>query len=93
VEWNLHETERDLIATLNEYKKDLMEAADNFAPSVIANYCFELAKNYNRFYTEVSIFKERNIDRRNFRVALSSQTAKTIKHGMSLLGIDVPERM
>ena len=93
VEWNLHETERDLIATLNEYIKDLMEAADSFAPSIIANYCFELAKNYNRFYTEVSIFKERNIERRNFRVALSSQTAKTIKHGMSLLGINVPERM
>jgi len=93
MEWNLHETERDLIATLNEYKKDLMEAADNFAPSIIANYCFELAKNYNRFYTEVSIFKEANLDRRNFRVALSRQTAQTIKNGMSLLGIDVPERM
>ncbi len=92
-EWELHETERDLIATLNEYKKDIMEAAENFSPSVIANYCFELAKNYNRFYTEVSIFKEDNIDRRNFRVSLSSLTARTIKHGMSLLGIDVPERM
>jgi len=93
MEWNLHETERDLIATLNEYKNDLMDAADNYAPSIIANYCFELAKNYNRFYTEVSIFKEANLDRRNFRVALSRQTAQTIKHGMSLLGIDVPERM
>jgi len=93
MEWNLHETERDLIATLNEYKKDLIEAADNFAPSAIANFCFELAKNYNRFYTEVSIFNETNLDRRDFRVALSSQTAQTIKHGMSLLGIDVPERM
>jgi len=93
MEWNLHETERDLIATLNEYKNDLMDAADNYAPSIIANYCFELAKNYNRFYTEVSIFNEANLDRRNFRVALSRQTAQTIKHGMSLLGIDVPERM
>ena len=93
LEWDLHETERDLIATLNEYRKDMIEAADNFAPSVIANYCFELAKNYNRFYTEVSIFNEKNVDRRNFRVALSRQTARTIKHGMSLLGIDVPERM
>ena len=93
LEWDLHETERDLIASLNEYRKDMIEAADNFAPSVIANFCFELAKNYNRFYTEVSIFKEENMDRRNFRVALSKQTALTIKHGMSLLGIDVPERM
>jgi arginyl-tRNA synthetase len=93
LEWDLHETERDLIATLNEYREDMMEAADNYAPSIIANYCFELAKNYNRFYTEVSIFNEKNTDKRNFRVALSSQTARTIKHGMSLLGIDVPERM
>ncbi len=93
LEWDLHETERDLIATLNEYRKDMTEASENFAPSIIANYCFELAKNYNRFYTEVSIFKENNVDRRNFRVSLSSLTARTIKHGMSLLGIDVPERM
>jgi arginyl-tRNA synthetase len=93
LEWDLHETERDLIATLNEYRKDMTEASENFAPSIIANYCFELAKNYNRFYTEVSIFKENNKDRRNFRVSLSSLTARTIKHGMSLLGIDVPERM
>ena len=93
LEWDLHETERDLIATLNEYREDMMEAADNFAPSVIANYCFELAKNYNRFYTEVSIFNEKNVDKRNFRASLSRQTARTIKHGMSLLGIDVPERM
>jgi arginyl-tRNA synthetase len=93
LEWDLHETERDLIATLDEYRKDMIEAADNFAPSIIANYCFELAKNYNRFYTEVSIFNEKNLDRRNFRASLSRQTARTIKHGMSLLGIDVPERM
>jgi arginyl-tRNA synthetase len=93
LEWGLHETERDLIATLNEYNQDITEAAENFAPSIIANYCFELAKNYNRFYTEVSIFKENNVDRRNFRVSLSSLTARTIKHGMSLLGIVVPERM
>ncbi len=93
LEWDLHETERDLIATLNEYNNDMTEAAENFAPSIIANYCFELAKNYNRFYTEVSIFKENNIDRRNFRVSLSGLTARTIRHGMSLLGIVVPERM
>ena len=91
--WILHETERDLIMQLNIYGMHIREAAENYAPSVIANYCYELAKNYNRFYTEVSIFNEENPDRRKFRVALSNQTAKTIKHGMCLLGIDVPERM
>ena len=93
MEWTLHETERDLIATLHEYGTDLPEAAEHMAPSLIANYCFELAKNYNRFYTEVSIFNEENLSRRDFRVSLSRLTAKTLKHGMSLLGIEVPERM
>jgi arginyl-tRNA synthetase len=92
-EWTLHETERDLIVILNTYEKDLKEAAENYAPSLIANFCYELAKNYNRFYTEVSIFKEENKNRRNFRVALSILSARTIQHGMGLLGIDVPERM
>jgi arginyl-tRNA synthetase len=92
-DWELHETERDLILMLNAYENNLQEAAENYAPSVIANYCYELAKNYNRFYTEVSIFKEQNPKRRNFRVALSRQSAQTIKHGMRLLGIKVPERM
>ena len=92
-EWDLHETERDLIMNLNIYAENLHEAAMNYAPSIIANYCYELAKIYNRFYTEVSIFNEENPDRRKFRVALSNQTAKTIQHGMRLLGIDVPERM
>jgi len=92
-EWDLHETERDLIMSLNIYAENLYEAAMNYAPSIIANYCYELAKFYNRFYTEVSIFNEENPDRRKFRVALSNQTAKTIQHGMRLLGIDVPERM
>ena len=92
-QWILHETERDLIMQLNIYGLHIREAAENYAPSIIANYCYELAKNYNRFYTEVSIFNEENPDRRKFRVALSDQTAKTIKHGMCLLGIDVPERM
>jgi arginyl-tRNA synthetase len=92
-EWSLHDSERDLVINLNTYGNYLKEAAENYAPSVMANYCYELAKNYNRFYTEVSIFNEENMNRRNFRVALSHQTAQTIKRGMGLLGIEVPERM
>ncbi len=91
--WNLHDTEKELIIVLSDYDAKVKEAAMEFAPSVIANYCYEVAKTYNRLYTEVSIFKEANIQRRNFRVALSTMTAQTIHHGMKLLGIEVPERM
>lgn len=91
--WDLHETERDLILALNNYESALKEAAANYTPSTVANYCYELAKFYNRFYTEVSIFNEKITGRRNFRVALSGLTAQTIEHGMRLLGIEVPERM
>ncbi len=91
--WDLHETEKDLIINLAGYGDRLVEASQDFSPSVIANYCYELSKSYNRFYTEVSIFNEKNPNRRNFRVSMSMLTAKTIRHGMRLLGIDVPERM
>lgn len=89
----LHETEKDLIRQADKFQGSIADAAENYAPSVIANYCYELAKTYNRFYTEVSIFKESDSELRDFRVALSIFTSKTIKLGMSLLGIDVPERM
>ncbi len=92
-QWVLHETEKDLIVTLSSYADKLTEAASEYAPSGIANYCYELAKSYNRFYTEVSIFNEENLQRRNFRVILSLLTAQTIHHAMKLLGIEVPERM
>ncbi len=93
LDWQLHQTEKDMVIILADYPGKMKEASLEYAPSVIANYCYELAKVYNRFYTEVSIFNEENIQRRNFRVALSVLTAKTIQHGMSLLGIQVPERM
>jgi len=93
LQWDLHETEKELIVTLSNYGDKLSEASDEYAPSTIANYCYELAKSYNRFYTEVSIFNEENRQRRNFRVILSLLTAQTIHHAMGLLGIEVPERM
>jgi len=92
-QWILHETEKDLIITLSNYADKLSEAAMEYAPSSIANYCYELAKSFNRFYTEVSILNEPDLQRRNFRASLSHLTAQTIQHGMGLLGIEVPERM
>jgi arginyl-tRNA synthetase len=89
----LAETETALILLLNDFEKKIKSAADEFSPSVIAQYLFDLAKEYNRFYADVPIFHEKDLAIQTFRVALSSMTAKTIKKGMSLLGITVPERM
>ncbi len=89
----LHETERSLIYLLNEFPQRIASAAEEYAPSIIAQYVYELAKEYNRFYAEVSIFNEDSTVTVEFRVQISAQVAKTIRLGMALLGIKVPERM
>ena len=89
----LHETESEVVAILAGYEKVVAEAAGLYAPSIIGQYAYELAKAYNRFYTEVSIFQEIDPHALNFRVALSKQVAQKIKNSMSLLGIQVPDRM
>jgi len=89
----LHETESEVIAILAGYEKVVAEAAGLYAPSVIGQYAYELAKAYNRFYTEVSIFQETDPQALNFRIALSKQVAQKIKKAMGLLGIQVPDRM
>lgn len=90
---SLHPTEREVIAQLVAYEGVVQEAAANYAPSVIAQYLFELAKGYNRFYTEVPIFQEPDPQVLRFRVVFSREVARVIKSGMRLLGIDVPDRM
>ncbi|WP_210465536.1 arginine--tRNA ligase [Rufibacter roseolus] len=89
----LHETEREVLVLLNYADSIIDEAARNYAPSIIAQYAFDVAKAYNRFYTEVPIFQETNPQVLSFRIALSAQVAKTLKLVMGLLGISVPERM
>lgn len=89
----LAESETALIQILNEFERKIKMAGDEYSPSIIAQYLFELAKEYNRFYAELPIFHEKDQTIQSFRVALSALTAKTIKRGMSLLGIHVPERM
>ncbi|MBW3466702.1 arginine--tRNA ligase [Arthrospiribacter ruber] len=89
----LEPTERDLIVLLNDFGKKLRLAAEDYSPAIIAQYLFDLAKEYNRFYAELSIFNEADTKVQSFRIALSAQTAKTIKAGMKLLGINVPDRM
>lgn len=90
---NLHETEQEVIIQLVNYPAVVKEAGNLFAPSIVANYAYELAKAYNRFYQEVSIFNETDEQARNFRIALSAMVARFIRHSMRLLGIEVPERM
>jgi arginyl-tRNA synthetase len=89
----LAESETALIFLLSNFEKKIQLAAEDFSPAVIAQYLFDLAKEYNRFYADLPIFHEKDSAIQAFRVALSALTAKTIKKGMSLLGILVPERM
>ncbi len=89
----LAETESTLIQLLNDFERRIKVAAEDYSPAILAQYLFDLAKEYNRFYAELPIFHEKDQQLQAFRVALSLQTAKTIKRGMSLLGIQVPERM
>jgi len=85
--------EADLIRLVADYPARIKASADELNPSVVANYVFELAKEYNRFYNEHSIFNEPDQARVKLRIMLSGIVAKTIRQGMGLLGIDVPERM
>jgi arginyl-tRNA synthetase len=89
----LQPTEQELIQQLAGYAGTVAEAARTFSPAVVAQYVYEVAKSYNRFYTEVPIFGEADPVKKAFRVALSAKTAATIKASLGLLGIDVPERM
>ena len=89
----LHETEKELINAISLYGEKLSAAAADYAPSVMAQYVYDLAKLYNRFYAEVKVLDSSDMVKCQFRVALSALTAQTIKFSMGLLGIDVPERM
>ena len=85
--------EQELIAKVAEYADIVEEAARTYSPAVIANYVYDLVKEYNQFYHEFSILKEENEELRAFRLALSEVIARTIASGFSLLGIEMPERM
>jgi arginyl-tRNA synthetase len=95
--WNkklsLHVAETELIVWLEKFPETVSEAGNTYSPALIANYVYELAKAYNRFYTEVSIFNADDDELLAFRLCLSSVTSKTIQRAMELLGINVPERM
>jgi arginyl-tRNA synthetase len=89
----LSEKEEGLIQKVAEYKSIVEEAGKAYSPALIANYIYDLVKEYNQFYHDFSILREENVNLRDFRLALSANIAKIVKSGMSLLGIEVPERM
>lgn len=90
---SLNDSERELVQMLNNYPKVIEQAAQEMSPAHVANYIFELAKLYNKFYHEESILKAEDKNIKGFRLLLSKATAQIIKKAMSLLGIAVPERM
>ena len=89
----LNEKEEGLIQMLADFASVVRQAGAEYSPSLIANYCYELVKEYNQFYHDYSILREENEEIKIFRLVLSANVAKIIRTGMSLLGIDVPERM
>jgi arginyl-tRNA synthetase len=91
--YTLHQAEKELIFVLAQYPARVLTAASDFAPSVISFYVYELAKIYNQFYAEVSIFADPNPEAIKFRVAISKVVSETIQKALGLMGIDVPERM
>ncbi|MET4108256.1 arginine--tRNA ligase [Hymenobacter sp. UYP22] len=84
---------REMVQELGRYAAVVQEAARTFSPAVVAQYAYDVARAYNRFYTDIKIFTEPNEISRSFYVALSAQTGRTIKASLGLLGIQVPERM
>ncbi|HPF51415.1 MAG TPA: arginine--tRNA ligase [Draconibacterium sp.] len=85
--------EKDLLKRLSLFPSTVKEAGDNFSPAVIANYCYELVKEFNQFYHDHSILGEDDEKIRNFRLMLASAVGSIVKSGMGLLGIEMPDRM
>ena len=89
----LSQKEIDLIQKMSDYAGAVEQAGKDYSPSGIANYCYELTKEFNQFYHDYSILKEEDAQKRAVRLRIAANVAKIISNGMALLGIEVPERM
>lgn len=89
----LAQKEIDLIQKISEYGAAVAQAGKDYSPSGIANYCYELTKQFNQFYHDYSILNADTEEQKRFRLLIAKNVAKNIKNGMALLGIEVPERM
>ena len=90
---SLSTKEVDLIQKISEYGDAVAQAGKDYSPSGIANYCYELTKAFNQFYHDFSILNAETEEQKQVRLVIAANVAKTIKNGMALLGIEVPERM
>ena len=90
---NAEGEEKQLVKTLYKYPQVVLAAGDNLSPALIANYVYDLAKQFNHFYQETPVMREADPNKRLLRLQLSQWVANTLRNGMKLLGIDVPERM
>lgn len=88
-----NEKEIALIQKITDFASSVRDAGNSYSPALIANYVYELAKEYNQFYHDYSILREEDAAKRAFRIALSATVANIIRRGFALLGIEVPERM
>lgn len=91
--YKLHDKEKELLKQLQQFPETIQLAAENHSPALVANYVYELVKEFNSFYQNVSILGADTEQEKNFRVQLSRAVANVIKTGFGLLGIQVPERM
>ena len=89
----LEDKEKVVIKRIASFPQTVAEAAENYSPAIIANYCYELVKEFNQFYHDYSILKEEDANVKGFRLVLSSVVADVVSRGMGLLGIEMPERM
>lgn len=90
---SLSSKEKDLVKRISLFPAAVEEAGDNYSPAIIANYCYELVKEFNQFYHDHSILGEANESVKNFRLVLASAVGQVVQTGMGLLGVEMPERM
>ncbi|CAM1369190.1 Arginine--tRNA ligase [Tenacibaculum litopenaei] len=90
---DMHSKEKELVKQMENFPEVIKQAAQNYSPAVVANYTYDLVKEFNSFYQNVSILGEEDLNKKIFRVQLSKKVAEIIKSAFSLLGIQVPERM
>ena len=89
----LNDKEKDLVQKMNDFGAAVEQAGKDYSPSGIANYCYELTKEFNQFYHDYSILGADTQDEKIVRLVIAANVSKTLKNGMALLGIEVPERM
>lgn len=89
----LEDIELDIIKKLTSYTKQIQASAEQFDPSLLTNFCYELAKAYHKFYNDVRILGAESEEAKAFRVNLGNQVARVLKHGFGLIGIEMPNRM